>query len=47
MPSERRLTEILKRNPESVPVFEPGPNPVNGLQVCIYKLVNSSVFSSP
>ena len=26
---------------------DPGPNPTNGLQACIYKLVNTSVFSSP
>ena len=25
----------------------PGPNPMNGLQAGIYKLVNTSAFSSP
>ena len=26
--------------------LRPGPNPMNGLQACIYKLVNTSVFKS-
>ena len=27
-------------------VMPPGPNPMNGVQACIYKLVNTSVFQS-